>query len=87
MFKGPVFLVQDTKKDKKLVLLNQHITKDWVFFINENQKYEFKDLGNGQGMLNIAIQDSIGDLVIKGIWSQDPNLRNIYKALCDEKGQ
>ena len=81
-YKGPLFLVQDKKKDKKIVLLNQYVSKDLIIPINNDAyEYELKDLGNGQSMLNYALKDSISGLKIRGIWSQDGNLKNIFKAI------
>lgn len=32
-------------------------------------------------MINFGVEDSITGWAIKGIWSQDENLRNIFKAI------
>lgn len=80
-FKGPLFLVQDKKKDKKLVLLNQYASKDLVIPIHDTYEYELKDLGQGQSMLNYAARDTISGLTIRGIWSTDPVLKKMFKEI------
>ena len=80
-FKGPLFLVEDKKKEKKFVLLNQYVSKDLIIPVNESYHYELKDLGNGQSMLNMALNDTISGWNIRGFWSQDQNLKNIFKCI------
>lgn len=41
-FKGPLFLVQDKLKKKKLVILNQCNDQDYILPIHENFKFELK---------------------------------------------
>lgn len=63
------------------MLLNQYACRDLILPIHDSNKMELKDLGNGQSMLNIATRDSISGLSIRGIWSQDPALKQIFNEL------
>jgi len=35
-------------------------------------------------MLNYGVNDSITGWAIKGIWTQDDNIKNVYKALTEK---
>lgn len=43
--------------------------------LNDSHHFELQEFGNGDYMLNYAVDDTVSGLIIKGIWTQDPAIK------------